>query len=406
MTNNEFLLWLEENIESIQTPVYVYSESNLENSLVRLKAIFPGNVRIFYSLKANPQPCIVRYLSELGAGSEIASIGERRMCSFAGVPNDDILVGGVSKSTEYLSSVCEEGSAAIVVESLTEWRRLREVLKSRRQAKVLLRVNPGVSTGGLDMAGASQFGMSPEQSIVIAKECRENTNSDFIGLHFYFGSQRLTGDPIVQMVKLASEVVETFKKANVRINVVDLGLGCGVPYLEKDQNLDMYDLRDRLLPLWKNPIWSSIGFWTEAGRILVGSSGFYVSRVLERKVRQNKVFIFLDGGINVHNPGIGVGRFFRSNPRFQFVCKDGSQESEIVDIVGNLCTSADCLGQKVTVPILKEGDLVVIPNSGAYCQTTGLWGFNSQSLFSEAMLSRKGRLSYIEPQYRLILKPD
>ena len=182
MTDND-LLWLEENIEFIHTPVYIYSESSLEASFARLKAVFPENVRIFYSLKANPQPYIVRYLSGLGAGSEIASIGERRMCSLAGVPNDDILIGGVSKSTEYLASVCEQGNAGIVVESLTEWRRLREVLTSRRQAKVLLRVNPGVSTGGLDMAGDSQFGMSPEQSIMIARECRENPNSDFILLN-------------------------------------------------------------------------------------------------------------------------------------------------------------------------------------------------------------------------------
>jgi diaminopimelate decarboxylase len=74
-----------------------------------------------------------------------------------------------------------------------------------------------------------------------------------------------------------------------------------------------------------------------------------------------------------------------------------------VDFVGNLCTSADSLGRKVTAPILEEGDLIVIPNSGAYCQTTALWGFNSQSLFFEAMLTRDGRLGYLEPQYSVLL---
>jgi diaminopimelate decarboxylase len=78
-------------------------------------------------------------------------------------------------------------------------------------------------------------------------------------------------------------------------------------------------------------------------------------------------------------------------------------ETEVVDIVGNLCTSADSLGRKVRAPVLVEGDLVVIPNAGAYCQTTGLWGFNGQPLFSEAMLSRSGELELLEPQYNVLL---
>ena len=114
----------------------------------------------------------------------------------------------------------------------------------------------------------------------------------------------------------------------------------------------------------------------------------------------------LDGGLHTHNPGIGVGRFFRSNPRFIFLPKgDGRKNGavESVEIVGNLCTSADALGHKVSAPSLEEGDLVVIPNAGAYCQTTAMWGFNGQPLFSEAMLDKHGCLKLVEPQYKTLL---
>jgi diaminopimelate decarboxylase len=406
MTENEFLRWLQVNIESVRTPAYIYIESILEVAFAELKALFPEEVRIFYSLKANPQPGIVRYLSRLGAGGEVASAGECHMCSIAGVPAQNILVGGVAKSTEYLASVCDQGNAAIVVESPMEWRRLRDALSSSRHAQVLLRVNPGVSLGGLDMAGESQFGLDIEQAVAIAVECQADPHTEFMGLHFYFGSQRVSEGPVLEMVQVAGKVLEAFTRADVRVRVVDLGLGCGVPYLEKDTSLDMVNLRAQLHVLWRSSRWSSVQLWTEAGRALVGRSGFYVARVLERKVRGDKVFVFLDGGLNVHNPGVGIGRFFRSNPRFLFIHRDGSDRGaplESVDMVGNLCTSADSLGRKVTAPILEEGDLVVIPNSGAYCQTTGLWGFNSQSLFSEAMLARDGRLSYLEPQYNVFL---
>jgi diaminopimelate decarboxylase len=406
MTESEFLYWLKANSDSVRTPAYIYSESALNTSLAELKALFPDDVRVFYSLKANPQPGIVRHLSRLGVGGEIASPGELRMCAVAGLSTKDILVGGVSKSSEYLASACDQGMAGIVLDSTAEWQRLRGALSSGRNARVLLRVNPGVSLGGLDMAGESQFGLETEQALAIATECRSNPHVEFMGLHFYFGSQRLSADPIVEMVRVAGGVLEAFGKAGIKINVVDLGLGAGVPYLEKDANLDMGEVRARLRPMWNSAPWSSVRLWTEAGRALVGRSGFFVARVIQRKETYKKVFIYLDGGLHVHNPGIGLGRFFRSNPRFYFVRLSearGGDAKESFDIVGNLCTSADSFGHKVTAPILDEGDLVVIPNSGAYCQTTALWGFNSQPLFAEAMLTRDGKLSHIESQYSVLL---
>jgi diaminopimelate decarboxylase len=406
MTEGEFLLWLKANSDAVRTPAYIYSESMLDAALAELKTLFPDDVRVFYSLKANPQPGLVRYLSRLGVGGEIASPGEFRMCRVADLPAAAVLVGGVSKSAEYLASVCDQGTAGVVVDSPAEWCRLREVVSAGRTAQVLLRVNPGVALGGLDMAGDSQFGLQTEQALAIARECQSNSRVEFMGLHFYFGSQRLSSDPIVEMVQAAGGVLNAFSEAGVRVNLVDLGLGCGVPYLEKDARLDTADVRAKLQPIWQSTPWSSVRLWTEAGRALAGRAGFFVARVLERKARHDKVFIFLDGGLNVHNPGIGVGRFFRSNPRFLFIRGNDRPDNgatESVEIVGNLCTSADSLGRKVTVPVLDEGDLVVIPNSGSYCQTTGLWGFNSQPLFSEAMLTRDGKLNYIEPQYSVLL---
>jgi diaminopimelate decarboxylase len=404
VTEAGFIGWLKANQSTVRTPAYIYSEELLSAAVAALRSLFPAGTRLFYSLKANPQPEIVRRLACHGVCGEVASLGEYRMCRLAGLRPSDILVGGVSKSVDYLSTACKHGHAGIVIDSPAEWRRLRDVVASGLSARVLLRVNPGLSLGGLDMAGESQFGLDVDQALSIAAECRTVRGTEFCGLHFYFGSQRLTPEPIVQLVQAATRVLEAFTQAGIKPGTVDLGLGCGVPYLEKDTPLDLAELRLRLSQLWQAPAWSGVQLWTEGGRALVGQSGFYVARVLERKVRGDAVFVFLDGGLNAHNPGIGVGRFFRSNPRLLFVRRnDREVPSEVADIVGNLCTSADSLGRKVRMPELEEGDLVVIPNSGAYCQTTALWGFNSQPLFSEAILTPSGDLSEIAPQPEVLI---
>jgi diaminopimelate decarboxylase len=393
------LKWIAAHAPELSTPLYLYAESGLNDSVASFRTLFPENSRGFYSLKANPQPGLVRHFASLGIGAEIAGRGEWRMCALADAPPSDVLAGGVSKSEDFLATLCDSGPAAIVVESEAEWQRLANVATASRRAQILLRINPGVSFGGLNMAGGSQFGLSADQAIEIARGCSTNANVDFRGLHFYFGSQRLQVSPIIEAVGVVEETIDAFRNAGLDVRVVDLGLGCGVPYLAKDTPLDVSTLRDRLQSRWQTSTWSGIEVWFETGRALVASAGYFVARVMERKRLHDETFIFLDGGLNVHNPGVGLGRFFRRNPRFCFPTSDPAEPVETVNVVGNLCTSADTIGAQVTAPRLQEGDVVVIPNSGAYCMTTALWGFNSQRLFYEAMLTLDGSLQTFQPQH-------
>ncbi len=396
---NHFVLNYLTTQDNLPTPLYLYSELALNKAVAAYRELFPANTKLFYSLKANPQLGLVQHLSSLGLGAEITGQGELDISVLAG--NSHLLAGGVSKSEQFLTTLCHKSLVAIIIESETEWNRLKKVAHSVERVPILLRINPGKSFGGLNMAGGTQFGLSPEQALLIARAATNFAHVNFLGLHFYFGSQRLTIAPIIQAIDVVEEIIKIFRYAHLDLKVVDLGLGCGVPYLVKDSALDMSALREQLWFRWQSEIWSPIEIWAEAGRALVASAGYFVARVTERKHLHGKTFVFLDGGLNVHNPGVGLGRFFRSNPVFLFITAALDERVESVDIVGNLCTSADCLGQNVEAPRLEEGDLIVIPNAGAYCQTTALWGFNSQPRFEEAMLMADGTLKMLPAQHRL-----
>lgn len=398
MTNDALLDCIVQMKDDLETPLYVYSEEQLDLAVKRFLTLFPDHLQLFYSLKSNPQSGIVSYFANKGIRPEVASGGERRLCLQAGIAPEEILVGGVSKSVRYMTEVCDAGCYGLVIDSPAEWNRLKTVVSGGLHPGVLLRIAPGVPLGGLDMAGSSQFGMSPEQAIGVAHDCNASS-AIFQGLHFYFGSQRLSPGPILKTLNIVTETIKAFEAEGLKVQVIDVGLGCGVPYLEKDRALDYDSLREQCRPIWADPVWSGVELWSEAGRALVGHAGYYVSRVTEVKQLYGKTFVFLDGGLNCHNPGVGLGRILRSNPRFLFVDRAGCGSTSPVNIVGNLCTSADLIGQDVAAPKLTEGDLVVIPNSGAYTQTTGMWGFNSQSPFTEMLLEAGGTLRTLEPQY-------
>jgi diaminopimelate decarboxylase len=405
MADDKLLECIIQRKDDWDTPLYLYSVEQLDLASDHLFSLFPKGAQLFYSLKANPQPGVVTHFAQRGIRPEIASAGERRMCLQAGVAAEEILVGGVSKSRPYLAEVCNSGCYALVIDSLSEWNRLKTIDSSGRPPKVLFRIAPGVPLGGLDMAGSSQFGLSCEQAVSVAHECNAN-GAMFHGLHFYFGSQRLTDEPILKTLTIVADTIKAFRAEGLEVAVVDVGLGCGVPYLEKDPALDYDSLREQTRAIWKDPVWDGIEIWSEAGRALVAQAGYYLSRVTELKQLHGKSFVFLDGGLNSHNPGVGLGRFLRSNPKFLFVTQAESDSRMPVDLVGNLCTSADLIGQGVAAPNMVEGDLVVIPNSGAYTQTTGMWGFNSQKPFSEILLDAGGVLRPLEPQYELWLQAN
>lgn len=394
------LKWLKTNKDELPTPLYLYSEAVLDEAIAAHQTLFPRNARGFYALKANPQPDLVSYFAGLGIGGEVTGSTEWEFCISAGLKPSNILAGGVVKSKAFLEMLCQVEPAAIVIESEAEWLRLKQVATYSGQAQILLRINPGISFGGLNMAGGSQFGLSQDQALAIARDCKNEPQIELLGLHFYFGSQRLEVSPIVQAVEVVEKTVQDFRASGIAIKVVDLGLGCGVPYLARDKALDEAELCTQLQGRWRHPVWSGVEIWFEAGRALVARSGYYVARVIDRKHLHGDNFIFLDGGLNVHNPGVGLGGFLRRNPQFRFVTDRADGREEKINLVGNLCTTADTVGTDVAAPLLGEGDLVIIPNAGAYCQTTAMWGFNSQTLFHEGMLTRAGSFVQFRPQYQ------
>ena len=400
--DDDAVQWIAEHRHELRTPLYLYSERLMRDAVSSYRRLFPTNATLFYSLKANPQPALVQEFFALGAGAEIASEGEWNTCALAGVPPSHILVGGVSKSEDFLSTISQSTAAAVVVDSEAEWRRLQRVLPSGRPLPVLLRINPGISLAGLNMAGGSQFGLEVSQAAAIAHECAANPRSRFLGLHFYLGSQRLAVPRVLEILEVIERTVIEFRKTGPTVSVIDLGLGIGIPYLVTETPLDVPVLEEELQRRWQHETWRGIDIWVEAGRALIARAGYFVVRVTERKRLHQKTFVFVDGGMSVHNPGIAGGNLLRRNPQFRFIAESPEDEVETVTVVGNLCTSADTLGWDVTAPRLNPGDLVIVPNSGAYCATTGAWGFNSQALFSEALLRQDGTLTLCRPQHELV----
>src|SRR5690606_38287952 len=174
------------------------------------------------------------------------------------------------------------------------------------------------------------------------------------------------------IIKLAAGVADP-------IRYVNLGGGFGIPYTDRDQPLDLEPIADNLAALIGGPLTEPLPEGRpviELGPFLVGESGVYVTRVLDRKESRGETFLVVDGGLHHQLAASGnFGQVIRRNYPIAIGNKITEQPTEISTVVGRLCTPLDLLGDKVALPRTELGDLVVIFQAGAYGLTASPTAF-------------------------------
>lgn len=94
-----------------------------------------------------------------------------------------------------------------------------------------------------------------------------------------------------------------------------------------------------------------------------------------------------DGGLHHHLSNSGnFGQVIRKNYPVLIASRIASEEKEIVEIVGPLCTPLDIVGAKLELPVAGVGDLVVVLQSGAYGATASPQKFLSHPEVKEILI--------------------
>ncbi len=381
---------------TLQTPAYVYDTAALDESVQMYRRSFPPGTRHFYSLKANAQGALIARLHGLGFGAETSSAAEWEAATAAGLAPRDLIVGGPAKTRQLLERAVS--GAAFVLDSESERDMLAELALLEDSRKVLVRVS---------MDPRVPFGFPPQRALELLNGTagQRQDGGGLAGLHFHSGGQKLSVERIINDIQSFTPVLDQVRLRDSAKSILLMGLGIGVPYNTDDPELNWGLLAQRMGELLAGPPWNRFELWTEAGRALVARAGTYVTRVVDRKEMSGRVFVFVDGGLHVHNPGLALGRFFRSNPNIAVVPADPVRESEgeTVTLVGSLCTPADVLAHDVLLPRLHPGDLVAVANSGAYCMTSAILAFNGRPPYSEMRIDEFGKARSLTPQWSSIL---
>ncbi len=377
------------------TPLFVYDAEVMRRTYRALRATLAGFAEIDYSVKANPNPAVIRVFHEEGAGAEIASGAEFAAALEAGVPPEKILFAGPGKGAADLDRVVAGGIGEIHLENREEI--LRVAAAAERHGvtvRVALRINPGATAqgGAMRMGGKpSPFGFDEEEMEAAIDAVEAQGPLRLVGLHLFAGTQGLKAETLLGQwaygLGLAARIAGRIGRP---LQTIDLGGGLGIPYFSGDAALDLGALRaglpDLIATLRADPSLAGARVVLEPGRYLAGPAGLYVARVLAVKESRGSRFVITDGGMHHHLAASGnLGQIVKRDFPLAAVTEAGGARVATA-VVGPLCTPLDMLARAAPLPPLAEGDLVAVLQSGAYGLTASPTGFLSHPMPAELLV--------------------
>ena len=355
-----------------QTPFYVYDRRIMTEKVKQLREHFPSSLELHYAIKANPMPAVVQHLSQLTDGLDVASMAELQVALHSGVNPAHISFAGPGKTDKELTCALAAG-VVINMESESEMERIAAIGQaSNLEPHIAIRINPDfeLKTSGMKMGGGPKaFGVDAERVPAMIQRCIQ-LGLNLKGFHIFCGSQNLRADAIIEAHNNTFELAyRILQESGVQLEWLNIGGGLGIPYFPGEAPLDLSPIADnltRLMSIAKEKI-PDTRIIMELGRFLVGESGLYVSKVIDRKLSRGANFVITDGGLHHHLAASGnFGQVIRKNYPVIIANKADLPPQSTTHIVGPLCTPLDIIADSVELPEVAVGDLIAVYQSGAY----------------------------------------
>ncbi len=370
------------------TSVICYDLGLIEEKINYIKGIYPPTVLHAIAVKANPLVKILENIKGLEVGLEVASLPELYIAHKIGYESNKIIFDSPSKTIDELKFALEIG-ACINADSFSELNKINELLSGvKSQSAIGLRINPQIGQGKIKSTSVadkiSKFGVPLEQNS--KKIIEAYSKFEWLtGIHLHIGSQGTSINQLVtgleKVYNLAVEIEERLSDTGRKIEFFDMGGGFPVSYNKDSEGLDMSDYVDEIKNKIPKFFQSDKKIITEFGRYIYANSAFAVSRVEYVKEEENYKILSIHLGADfllrkAYNPTDWHHELsiFDSSGNL----KTGIDFKKYI-VAGPLCFAGDVIAKNIELPIVEEGDFLVIHDVGAY--TLSMWSrYNSRQI--------------------------
>lgn len=361
----------------------IYDLDKVEKHFSELKAAFPLNTLHGIAIKACPLPYMLKLQAAHDLGAEAASIEEVQIALKSGVSADKIIFDGPAKTKAEIQ-FCIDNNIYINIDNFDELKRVDQLIHIKnKNFKAGLRLNPQIGAGKIgdtSVAGkVSKFGVNIENEGQIRNAFKQY--KWLVGVHVHIGSQGMSLDELVSGTKKIYEFASTLEG----LERFDLGGGLPVVYKDEDPEVDFATYTKELKKAVPQLFDGTLQLLTEFGRRIYADTALAVSQI--EYVKDDKQIVAHLGA------DMFLRRVYKPQDWYHRVsvldAKADSIENAKQDytIAGPLCFGGDFISRKVSLPKVKEYDLLVIHDAGAY--TLSMWSRHC-SRFTPKVIGVKG----------------
>ena len=352
----------EKLVKKFNTPLYCYSYLKLKNNIINFKNHFSNiSPLICFSVKSNSNVKIIKEIKNLDCGADVVSKGEMMKALKAGVNPKKIVFSGVGKTYSELEYAINKNVLLINVESKSELLVIEKIGKiKKKKVDIGIRLNPNTNAKTLKQISTGRegdkFGVAEKEFLKLVQYSKLSKFLKLKCLSVHIGSQILSHKPYEKMLKVVDKLI---KKSNHLFEFIDLGGGMGISYEKNNKKLN-FKIYNSLINKFLKKNNCKIIF--EPGRSIIGNAGILISKIIYIKKSKNKNFVILDAAMNdLMRPAL-YGAKHQIIPSI----KNKKNLNEIFEFVGPICESTDKFLTTNKFQNLKEGDILIICDSGAY----------------------------------------
>jgi len=343
------------------TPIFVIDHEKIRKNYREFKAHLPF-VQVYYAVKANSNPEIVKTLFEMGCSFDVASMPEF-MIVYENIKNmpkkqrqdwiwDNIIYANTIKPIETLEAL-DRYKPLVTFDNSEE---LKKIKQHAPHAGLVLRLR--VPNTGSMVELSSKFGADPGEAVdLIASAFAMGLVVE--GLSFHVGSQCTNFENYIQALHLSANIIKEIEERTGRkIRILDIGGGFPVKYHPGIKTLT--PLAKKLTIEIKRLFPKDMEILAEPGRFLVANTCTLVSKVIGKAYRNGKPSYYINDG--VYHTYSGQVFDHVNYPVIAF--KEGG--TQISAVFGPTCDAFDTITLSAELPDLDINDLVYSENMGAY----------------------------------------
>ncbi len=344
------------------TPSYCYSHNQLKKNIINFKKSFKSfSPLICFAVKSNTNVSLIKEIKKFGLGADVVSMGELMIALKAGINPKKIVFSGVGKTSREISFAIDKNILLINAESKSEIQEIHRIAKLKgKKIQIGIRLNPNTDAKTLNQISTgkkeNKFGVNEKTFLELVNYCKISKNLELKCLSVHIGSQILDNRPYEEMLGVIGKIID---KTNHKFEFIDLGGGMGITYDEKDKKLN-YKRYSKEIKKFLKKYKSKVIF--EPGRAIIGNTGILVSKVVYIKKNKEKNFVILDAAMNDFMRPALYGASHKTLPSVRI--RNKSKKS--YEFVGPICESTDKFVSLKKFQEIKEKDLVVICDVGAY----------------------------------------